>query len=115
LAPERPSTWTSLLIGCEDKAGDAVLADTATKRRIFPEKFMPEWNVGGSLWKAVQNSLKIITVNHFKHDLSSFHLNYRCIISKSVTDNISISFLLFFRTSFVGNIFRTDRYLATSA
>jgi hypothetical protein len=115
LAPERHSTWKSLLIGCEDKAGGAVLADRAAKRRTFLEKFMSEWKVGGSLWKAVQNSLKIITVNHFKHYLSSFHLNDRCIIWKSVTDNVSFCFVLFFRTSFVGKIVRIDRHLATSA
>ena len=81
LAPGRHSTWTSLLVGRGDKRGGALLAGTATKRRLSSEKFMPEWNVGGGLWKAVQTSLKIsATVNHFRHDLSSFHLNDPCII-----------------------------------
>lgn len=115
LAPERRSTWTSLLIGCGDKGGAAILAGTATKRRLSPEKFMPEWNVGGGLCKAVQTSLKIsVAVNHFRHDLSSFHLNDSCIIYKTVPV-IRIKWTFFFCTSAVGNIFRTDRYLATSA
>jgi hypothetical protein len=101
LALERHSTWTSLLIGCGDKGDGAVLAGTATKRRLFPEKFMPEWKVGGGLWKAVKTSLKItVTVNHFKHDLSSFHLNDPCIVSKSVIDTDNVSFCFVFLHKF---------------
>jgi len=101
LAPERHSRWTSLLIGCGDKGGGALLAGTATKRRLFPEKFMPEWNVGGGLCRAVQTSLKIsVTVNHFKHYLSSFRLNDTCIISKSVTDTDNVSFCSVFLHKF---------------
>jgi hypothetical protein len=101
LAPGRHSTWTLLLIGCEDKGGGAAVAGTDTKRSLLPEKFMPEWNVGGDLWKTAQTSLKIsLTVNHFKHDLSSFHLNDHCIISKSVTDTDNVSFCFVFLHKF---------------
>jgi hypothetical protein len=47
---------------------------------------MPEWNVGEGLRKAAQTSLDIsVTVNQFKPDISSLHLNDPCIISKNVT------------------------------
>ena len=36
LAPERHSTWTSLLIGCGEKRRGALVVGTAVKRRSFP-------------------------------------------------------------------------------